>query len=165
MFIIDFLMDIVFSFITYLVGLYDVVLVGLGRALSGVGLWCFFDFIGVRWIFAFVSTGVIAFSVPNLFENGKCIKDRTPYVKAMFVRSRKRMKKFSILLAGVTVLMVALYMSLWSVVPQKLCTKQDVFVDVPGVEYVYVLIALVFLALLAAYHAFKYKSYYNHHKE
>lgn len=86
-------------------------------------IWCFYEKFGLRTIMMLVSSGIVAFALPNILDQSECKTDKDAYIKSLFERKHKWMRINSALMLAAALITILTYVTIWnSLLGQEICT-------------------------------------------
>ncbi|MCE0913014.1 hypothetical protein [Pseudomonas sp. NMI760_13] len=95
-------------------------------------IWCFYEKFGLRTIMMLVSSGIVAFALPNILDQSECKADKDAYIKSLFAKKHKRMRVNSALMLIAALITILTYVAIWnSLLGQEICTPLIVRPDGP----------------------------------
>lgn len=135
-------------------------------AFSAAGIWCAYEKLGLRIIMMLVSTGIIAFAIPNLLDKSECRPDRDSYIKVHFTECHARMKWLSGCMLLTAALTIYTYLCLlFSIHPEHLCGPSTKLPTDSNIVFSIPLLLFNIGSCVLAFFALRYKIYCFKHKQ
>lgn len=127
--------------------------------------WCFYEHFGLRVIMMLVSTGIIAFAVPNILDQSECKLERDSYIKSLFEKKHYWMKINSGAVIFLALITILTYLAIWNAVSgQDICKSAKPRIDNPE-RFSFVLIIANLLTISLAIVTLSQKIFCLKHKQ
>lgn len=141
----------------------------MSNQLSGLAtphrIWCFYEQFGLRTIIMLVNTGIIAFALPNILDQSECKLDRDSYIKSLFEKKRRWMKRNSYVMLFFATITILTYLAIWNAVSnQNICNSVTIKPDSPE-RFSGFLATMNILTILIAIFALNQKIFCMKHKQ
>ncbi|OEO26871.1 hypothetical protein AX279_08745 [Pseudomonas sp. J237] len=112
-----------------------------------------------------VNTGIIAFALPNILDQSECKLDRDSYIKSLFEKKRRWMKRNSYAMLFFATVTTLTYVAIWNAVSnQSICNTVTIKPDSP-VRFAGFLATTNILTMIIALVALNQKIFCMKHKQ